>query len=112
VITSAPIIQVRKTSLDISGDPLVLMAGDRLRYTITVKISAMKMPAMSRCAIFCSQYHLCRRHHPVNGVAVPDVAGVSALQSGMLVNAPENLAAGVMRARCECNRQQRCNDHF
>ncbi len=99
VITSAPLFQVRKTSQDISGDPLVLLAGERLRYTITVKNIGTEnasnvtlrdsLPANTSYVAGSTQ---------LNGIAVPDIAGVSALQTGMLINAPENLTAGEMRA--------------
>ena len=36
-IASAPVFQVRKISTDLTGDPNVLLAGETLRYTITVK---------------------------------------------------------------------------
>ena len=36
-IVSAPVFQVRKISTDLTGDPNVLLAGETLRYTITVK---------------------------------------------------------------------------
>lgn len=99
VITSAPIFQVRKTSLDITGDPLVLLAGERLRYTITVKNIGNEnasgvtlrdsLPANTTYVLGSTR---------LNGVAVPDISGASPLQSGMLINAPENLTTGVMRA--------------
>jgi len=37
VIQSAPVFQVLKVSADLTGDPAVLLAGETLRYTITVK---------------------------------------------------------------------------
>jgi large repetitive protein len=99
VITSAPIFEVIKTSLDISGDPLVLMAGDRLRYTIAVKnIGNENASNVSLRDLLPANTTYVAGTTQLNGVAVPDVAGVSALQTGMLVNAPENLTAGVMRA--------------
>src|SRR5262249_42343827 len=36
-IVSAPAFQVQKISTDLTGDPNVLLAGEKLRYTITVK---------------------------------------------------------------------------
>ena len=99
VITSAPIFQVRKTSLDISGDPLVLLAGERLRYAITVKNIgnesasnvSLRDPLPANTTYVAGSTRL-------NGAAVADIGGVSPLQAGMLVNAPENVTAGVMRA--------------
>jgi len=37
VISSSPLMQVRKISQDMTGDPAVLRPGDRLHYTITVR---------------------------------------------------------------------------
>lgn len=99
IITSAPQIQVRKTSQDVTGDPLVLMAGDHLRYTITVKnIGNENASNVSLRDLLPANTTYVAGTTLLNGVVVPDVAGVSALQSGMLVNAPENVTAGVMRA--------------
>jgi len=101
VITSAPIMQVKKISQDITGDPLVLMAGDTLRYIITIKNIGNEnainvsihdtIPANTTYVPGTTQ---------LNGVAVPDLAaGVSALQNGMPVNAVEDpTTPGVMRA--------------
>ena len=36
-IVSAPQLRVQKISTDMTGDPNVLLPGDTLRYTITVK---------------------------------------------------------------------------
>ena len=36
-VVSAPVFQVQKISTDLTGDPNVLLAGETLRYTITVK---------------------------------------------------------------------------
>ena len=99
LITSAPVFTVEKTSQDITGDPLVLLAGERLRYTITVRNTGNEntvgvtlrdvLPANTTYVAGSTQ---------LNGVTVPDVGGMSALQGGMTVNAPGNGAAGEMRA--------------
>jgi len=99
VITSAPVFKVNKTSQDITGDPLVLMAGDSLHYTITVKnIGNENASNVSIRDTLPSNTTYVAGSTQLNGVTVPDVSGVSALQTGMLINAPENNAAGVMRA--------------
>lgn len=99
VIASAPILQVRKTSQDISGDPLVLLAGERLRYTISVKnIGNENTSNVSLRDLLPANTSYVAGSTQLNGVAVADIAGVSALQTGMLINAPENVTAGVMRA--------------
>lgn len=99
VITSVPKFQVKKTSQDITGDPLVLIAGDHLRYTISVKNIGNEnasnvslrdpLPANTTYVVGSTRLY---------GVLVADVGAASALQSGMLINAPENVVAGVMRA--------------
>jgi len=99
VITSAPVMQVKKISQDITGDPLVLLAGDHLRYTITVKNIGnenasnvlLRDPLPSNTTYVLGSTRL-------NGIAVADVGTASALQTGMLINAPENTTAGAMRA--------------
>jgi uncharacterized repeat protein (TIGR01451 family)/fimbrial isopeptide formation D2 family protein len=99
VITSAPVFQVRKISQDISGDPLVLLAGERLRYTITVKNTGNENASnVSLRDLVPANTSYVAGTTLLNGVAIADIAGVSALQTGMLVNAPENATAGVMRA--------------
>lgn len=97
-ITSAPLFQVRKTSQDITGDPLVLLAGERLRYTITVKNIGnenannvkLRDPLPPNTTYVAGSTRL-------NGVVVADIAGVSPLQAGMLIHAPTG-TAGDMRA--------------
>jgi uncharacterized repeat protein (TIGR01451 family)/fimbrial isopeptide formation D2 family protein len=99
VITSAPVFQVRKTSLDITADPLVLLAGERLRYTITVKNIGNENASnvMLRDPLPANTTYVPGSTR-LNGNVVADVGAVSALQTGMLINAPENVTAGVMRA--------------
>ncbi len=100
LISSAPILQVLKTSTDISGDPNLLLAGDTLRYTLTVKnigtedslntVLSDQIPANTTYVASSTT---------LNGVAVADPsAGESALETGMLINAPENTTPGYMRA--------------
>jgi large repetitive protein len=103
LITSAPILQVRKTSLDISGDPLVLLAGERLRYTITVKNIGNEN---ARGVTLRDELPANTSYVPgttfMNGVLVNDVgtapALVSALQGGLTIRALDSLNAGDMRA--------------
>jgi len=100
VITSAPLLRVLKTSAILSGDPTVLMAGERLRYTITVKnignedavnvILQDSTPANTAYVAGSTT---------LNGVAVPDTgSGINPLQNGIMVNAPENNTPGYLRA--------------
>ena len=100
LITSAPLFQVQKTSQDISGDPNLLLAGDRLRYTITVKnigqedaintLLTDQIPANTSYVADSTT---------LNGqpVGQPD-GGVSPLESGLPINAPGNINAGAMEA--------------
>ncbi len=101
LIASAPLFEVFKTSADITGDPAVLVAGDTLRYTITVKNIGLED---SVDTLLSDQIPLNTTYVPfsttLNGdrvtTGVDDL--VSALESGMQINAPENTTAGEMRA--------------
>ena len=100
LISSAPAWLVEKTSTDISGDPNILLAGDTLRYTITVKnigtensintLLSDQIPANTTYVANSTT---------LNGNLVADPsAAESALETGMLINAPENTTPGFMRA--------------
>ena len=100
LIASAPLFEVLKTSQDLTGDPTELLAGDTLRYTITVKnvgtenaintILRDQVPANTTYTAGSTT---------LNGVTIADVtAGVLPLANGILINAPEDTTPGVMRA--------------
>jgi uncharacterized repeat protein (TIGR01451 family)/fimbrial isopeptide formation D2 family protein len=100
LITSTPAFEVWKTSQDVTGDPTELMAGDTLRYTITVKnvgnenavnvVLKDQIPANTTYVAGSTT---------LNGSRVADPAvGTSPLQDGLPVNAPEDTTAGAMRA--------------
>lgn len=99
LISSAPQFQIYKTSADITGDPNVLVAGDTLRYTITVKNigteDAVNVSLRDAIPVFTTYV---ANSTTLNGVAVADNTGASPLQSGMLINAPENTTPGYLRA--------------
>ncbi len=100
LIASAPIMQVLKTSTDVSGDPNILLAGDTLRYTITIKNIGTEN---SINTILSDQIPANTTYVPnsttLNGVTALDPsADESALETGMLINAPENTTPGFMRA--------------
>ena len=99
VIQSAPVFRVLKTSQDMTGDPNVLRAGDRLRYTITVKNIGNDnvTDATIRDQIPVNTKYVAGST-TLNGVALPDNAGVSPLTNGMPINAPEDPTPGRMRA--------------
>ena len=100
VIRSAPDFQIEKISTYLTGNPAVLLAGETLRYTITVKNigSDNASDAQLRDAIPTNTAYV-PGSTMRNGVPVADAAGgVSPLVSGISINAPENLTPGAMRA--------------
>jgi uncharacterized repeat protein (TIGR01451 family)/fimbrial isopeptide formation D2 family protein len=100
LITSAPQFQVLKTSDDTTGDTTVLMAGDTLRYTITAKnIGTENATGVALKDLIPAYTTYVANSTRLNGVLVADSSvGVSPLQGGMLINAPENTTPGAMRA--------------
>ena len=100
LISSEPVFEIWKTSRDISGDPAELLAGDTLRYTLTVKNigneSAVNTVLQDQIPTYTTYVAGTTR---LNGEPVVDpAAGGSALESGMRINAPENTMAGYLRA--------------
>ncbi|GMR17910.1 MAG: hypothetical protein BMS9Abin33_0305 [Gammaproteobacteria bacterium] len=99
-IVSAPDMAVWKTSQDLTGDPGILDAGDTLRYTITVKNVGNEdsVNTSLRDQIPANTGYVANST-TLNGAPVADpAANVSALEAGMLINAPENTTPGFMRA--------------
>ncbi|VAW50145.1 Conserved repeat domain protein, partial [hydrothermal vent metagenome] len=99
-ITSAPAFLIQKVSQDITGDPNLLQPGDVLRYTLTVENigSEDSINSLLSDQIPANTTYVANSTR-LNTVAVADpVAGVSALAAGMLINAPEDTTAGVLRA--------------
>ncbi len=100
LITSAPEFQVLKTSTIMEGDPNILMAGETLRYTLTIK----NIGDENAVNVYLRDYIPANTSYvanstTLNGIAVPDPApGVSPLEGGMLVHASENATPGFMRA--------------
>ncbi|MCW9012187.1 MAG: isopeptide-forming domain-containing fimbrial protein [Gammaproteobacteria bacterium] len=100
VIDSRPIFLVSKTAQDLTGDPNSLQAGDILRYTITVKnIGQENSTNVLLQDLIPANTSYVADSVTLNGapVATPD-NGVSPLQNGILINAPENTTAGFMQA--------------
>jgi len=100
LIGSAPQWQVLKTSQDVTGDTSVLLAGDTLRYTLTVKNTgnenAVNVALDDLIPAFTTYV---ANTTTLNGAAVADPsAGVSVLQNGMLIHAPGNTTPGAMDA--------------
>ena len=100
LIASAPAFEVRKVSTVVSGDPNVLMAGETLRYTLTIKNIGTEDAVNSRLRdnTPANTVYLANST-TLNGMAVPDPSpGINPLHAGILVNAPENTTAGYLRA--------------
>ena len=98
-IASAPAFRVQKISTDLTGDPNVLLAGETLRYTITVKNigngnaderrAARPVPANTTYVAGSTT---------LNGAAVADSRGLSPLVNGMPINSPADPTPGSMPA--------------
>jgi len=100
VITSAPAFAVWKTSADRTGNPAVLAPGDTLRYTITVKNTGTEnaINTILRDLIPANTTYVANST-TLNGAALADAgAGISPVEAGMLVHAPEDPTPGAMRA--------------
>jgi uncharacterized repeat protein (TIGR01451 family) len=91
--------RVQKISTDLTGDPTVLLAGEKLRYTITVKniSNADATNVTLRDAVPVNTNYVAGST-TLNGAAVADIAGESALVNGMLINSPANPTPGSMPA--------------
>jgi uncharacterized repeat protein (TIGR01451 family)/fimbrial isopeptide formation D2 family protein len=100
VIASAPAFRVQKTVQDITSGTAVVMAGDVLRYTITVKnIGTENANGVTLADAIPAFTTYVAGSTRLNGnLAADPFAGVSALQGGMLINAPQNTTPGVMLA--------------
>ncbi len=102
-IESAPAFVVEKTSTDLDGDPNLLLAGEALRYRITVRnvgddhatdaVMRDQIPANTRYVAGSTR---------LNGAVVPDNAsGLSPLVDGMSINAPSDDTPGHLTASVE-----------
>jgi len=99
-IVSAPSFITEKTWADLTGDPLALRPGDTLRYTITAKNVGTDdaVDAELRDALPANTTYVAGST-TLNGSPVPDGPGSTLpLAGGMLINAPEDLTPGAMRA--------------
>jgi len=76
------------------------MAGETLRYTITIKnIGDENAVNVSLSDFTPSNTTYVANSTTLNGIAVPDAgSGVNPLHAGILINAPENTTPGFMRA--------------
>ena len=98
-IMSAPVFVVQKISTDRTGDPGVLLAGETLRYTITVKNvgNGDAVGVVLRDAVPVNTTYVAGST-TLNGAPVPDVAGVSPLVGGMPIHSPADPTPGSMPA--------------
>lgn len=100
LISSAPSFDVWKTSNDLTGDPDTLLAGDVLHYTITVKntgnenaVNSMLSDSVPANTTYVAD------STTLNGIPVADITtGVSPLQDGLTIHAPQDTTAGVLNA--------------
>jgi len=99
-ITSAPLFEVLKTSTILEGDPDILMAGETLQYTITIRNIGTENAVNVMLRDYTPAYtSYVAGSTTLNGVAVPDPApGVNPLQAGIPVNTPGTAITGDMRA--------------
>jgi uncharacterized repeat protein (TIGR01451 family) len=98
-VVLAPAFVVQKISTDLTGDPNVLLAGETLRYTITVKNigSADAVNVILRDSVPVNTNYV-SGSTTLNGASVADVGGLSPLVNGMLINSPADPTPGSMPA--------------
>jgi len=100
VIASAPAFQVLKTVQDVSSGSAAVMAGDILRYTITVQnIGTENATGVTLRDLIPANTSYVAKSTTLNGTPVADPGvGVSPLQNGLPINSPANQTAGAMSA--------------
>jgi uncharacterized repeat protein (TIGR01451 family)/fimbrial isopeptide formation D2 family protein len=100
LIASAPQWIVQKISQDLTGDANVLLPGDTLRYTITVRNTGNENATGVTLRDLVPGFTSYRPGTTaLNGVGVADpAAGVSALQGGLLLRAATSTGPGMMPA--------------
>ncbi len=103
-IVSAPEFLIQKISTDLTGDPSVLLAGETLRYTLTVKNIGNQdaTGVILRDAVPVNTSYV-PGSTTLNGAAVADVGGQSPLVNGMLIHSPANPTPGFMPADASSN---------
>ena len=99
-IDSAPAFRIDKISTYLDGDPNVLLAGETLRYTISVQnIGTDNATGVDITDQVPANTTYVAGSTMLNGNAVPDAAGgASPLIDGIPVNAPQDATPGVMNA--------------
>jgi len=98
-IASVQDFQVEKVSAYVTGDPAVLLAGETLRYTITVKNVGNDdaVDVTLRDDIPVNTTYVAGSTS-LNGTPVADVGGLPPFSAGLLLYAPEDPTPGAMRA--------------
>lgn len=105
LIDAAPAFMVSKTSADITDDTNILRQGDTLRYTVLVKNIGLENVnnAYIRDLVPANTSYV-TGSTTLNGLTVIDGAnGSSPLENQILINAPENVSPGIMRADADTN---------
>jgi large repetitive protein len=112
-IVSAPDFRVLKTSTDLTGDPAVLLAGETLRYTITVQNVGTdnSVDAILRDQVPVNTTYVAGST-TLNGAPLADTAGLSPLVNGLLLNSPANATPGAMPAGAAGPQSNVATDHF
>jgi uncharacterized repeat protein (TIGR01451 family)/fimbrial isopeptide formation D2 family protein len=100
LIQSAPDFSVEKISAYITGDPNVLLAGETLRYTITVQnVGTDNATNVDIVDQVPANTTYVAGSTTLNGAPVADPAGGgSPLTDGILINAPQDPTPGAMNA--------------
>jgi uncharacterized repeat protein (TIGR01451 family) len=98
-IVAAPVFVVQKISTDLTGDPNVLLAGETLRYAITVRNVGNQdaVNVVLRDAVPANTAYVAGST-TLNGAALPDVSGTSPLVNGMPIHAPSDPTPGSIPA--------------
>lgn len=98
LIQSVPSFIVEKISTYLDGNPNVLLAGETLRYTITVQnVGTDNATDVYIVDQIPANTTYVANSTMLNGVPVPDAAS-SALIDGIQINAPEDTTPGVLNA--------------
>jgi uncharacterized repeat protein (TIGR01451 family) len=99
-IVSAPALRIQKISTDLTADPAVLLAGETLRYTLTVVNTGTEnaVNVLLRDAVPPANTTYVAGSTTLNGAPVADVAGLSPLVNGILIHPPSDPTPGSMPA--------------
>jgi len=100
LIQSAPLFDIDKISIDITGDPNVLLAGETLRYRITVQnLGTDNATGVTITDLVPANTTYVAGSTTLNGATIADNnAGTTALTDGILLYAPQDTTPGVLNA--------------